>query len=206
MPTGGSDGDDWVELRQRIFRFTRAYGVGRADADDITQQVLEYLVLHPSAGGAAQRRPEPYVRRMCLNAIRSEHRVRMRRSRREQAYTAEPGTHDTPENQLAEKEKGEQCFVALSMMVEALPFSVVSSFVLCDLLSLPAPFVATMVGRPEGTVRTWLRSARSWLRRALDQAGTTRYRPKLEAASGERAGGRGVELLPAGAAPSGSPL
>jgi hypothetical protein len=113
---------------------------------------------------------EYYLRRMCLNATRSEHRVRVRRRRRELLWNEQVRTTPTPETTLLEREHVTWVLTVLSRMSHILPPPVIHSFMLCDVRGLSAPAAAVVLRRPEGTVRTWLRRARTSLRKLVDEA------------------------------------
>lgn len=164
----------WGHLRATLLRMTRMCGVGSADAEDIVQQLLERFV---SSGEvpAEQSYSEPrFLRQVCLNAVRSEYRARMRRHSRESAWSFLPEGALEPECALLEKEARDRCLVAIAGLSGRLGTRTVQAFMLCDVEGLSAPSAATILDVPEGTVRTWLRRARSQLTNSLKALEQTR--------------------------------
>jgi RNA polymerase sigma factor (sigma-70 family) len=161
---GMGSSDEWIRLRQTLLGITRRYRVTSAEAEDVVQTVLERLVAHYSqVTSAGILLSEPYLRQMCMNALRSEYRARIRRWRRENVWAELSDAIDSPEDMFLERAAGAQAFVAFSKVAASLPSPVVWAFLLCDVSGLPAPKAALFMGVPEGTVRTWLRRVRASL-------------------------------------------
>ena len=172
---GGAPG--WEQLRRSLLQMARRSGINSADAEDVAQALLERMMKRQLIKPSGERGAERYHRRICLNAVRSEYRARIRRRRREESWGALAAVVDSPEDMLIDRESGERCFVALSLLADALPGAVVQAFMLCDLQGKTAPYAAATLRVPEGTVRTWLRRARMRLSAILQELDSAEAAP-----------------------------
>ena len=162
---------EWTGLRRALLRIARRYCVTEADAEDVVQLVLERLVKHGVEFSSPGLPPTgSYLRQMCLNAVRSDYRSRVRRLQRESEWMEVCEAADTPEDALVERASGAELFAALSTLSAAVPVGVAEAFRLCDVEGLSAPAAARRLGVPEGTVRTWLRRFRMGLEAAMRSA------------------------------------
>ena len=152
--------EEWADLRRALLRMTRRYGVRSADAEDIVQQVLERFITNGPFHAVDSHWAPGFLRQVCLNAVRSEYRSRVRRHTRESAWSPPADVALEPEWALIEKEKTARCLAAIANLSKELPEPAFRAFALCDIEGLCAPAVAQVLEVPEGTVRTWLRRAR----------------------------------------------
>src|ERR1041385_1636120 len=136
------DSDDWASLRQALIKFTRRYGVGRADAEDIVHEVLERFVACDANGAPRLFASKQFLRQVCLNAVRSDYRARVRRRAREEKWAVAPEGIPEPDCALVEKELSERYSVAISTLATALPTQTLRAFMLCAMEGESAPSAA----------------------------------------------------------------
>jgi DNA-directed RNA polymerase specialized sigma24 family protein len=163
---------DWAELRRELVRYATRRGAELADAEDAAQSVLAQLTTRggrnvPSLATERTRVEPTYYKRMCLNAIRCEHRRRTRRQRRELASPNVGEPPLSPELLATQREEHARFFVAVSMMPKVLPPAVVQTFLLCDVQGLSAARAGRLLNLPLGTMKTRLRRARAYLTACL---------------------------------------
>jgi DNA-directed RNA polymerase specialized sigma24 family protein len=159
----------WMDLRVSLVRYLRRRGVGHADAEDAVQSVFFHLlarkeILHTLLGAQLPDDRERYLRRACINAIHSENRALVRRKCREREWGLGPSSSGACETAIEPDQRAVEISMLLTVMYQALPSPIVRAFALCDVQGLSARHAATILDVPVGTVKTWLRRARSFLR------------------------------------------
>jgi RNA polymerase sigma factor (sigma-70 family) len=143
----------------------RIGGTNEADLDDLVQAT--FLEAHRSAarfrGGASAR---TWLFAIGANVARTSRRASMRRQRALDRMAWQPKRASTsPEQRLGET-------LALSRVaaaIEALPYDLRVSYVMCVIEEVSAEDVAAALRVPRGTVWRRVHQARVELRRALEQ-------------------------------------
>ncbi len=158
----------WDGLRRALLRITRKHRLTQADAEDVVQGVLEQLIRHGAGLAVPEMLPcERYLRKMCLNVVRSAHRSRIRRQRRESEWEETREPEHSPEDAAILRVSEARLVATLSTVAASMPSHVAAAFLLCDIEGLSAPKAALALDVPEGTVRTRLRRFRTALDAAL---------------------------------------
>jgi RNA polymerase sigma factor (sigma-70 family) len=159
-----------VPMRANLVRYLLRRGVDQADAEDAVHAVFVKLLslnfqipIFSEEPGAR----EQYLKTACLNAVRSQYRAFTRRKGRERAWCEDTVRTAFAEYAESREQDRLEVSIALSTMLDALPLSMVRAFVLCELQGMPAATAATALDVPVGTVKTWRRRARSFLRQLV---------------------------------------
>lgn len=181
---------DWDALvRQhssRVFRLALRLSGNRADAEDITQEVMVRAMRSPDAG--AQGALEGWLHRVTTNLFVDM--VRRRRRARTVSLDDRPWTREPADTGLDPADAALRG--ALAADVEAalatLPPAFREAVLLCDVHGLSYAEVGAVVGAKAGTVRSRIHRGRAMLRTALShrapRAGQTRHGGPPEEASG----------------------
>lgn len=158
-----NDFERLVRENQRVV-YQIAYGVlgNAADAEDVTQDAF----VRAYAKIASLREPERFrawvcsiARRLALNRIRADARTR----RRDELASPDAGNAVDVEA-LAEDREFE---ARVRLEIGRLPEKLREALTLCAIEGLEPSAVATVLGIPQGTVRSRLHLARKQLLRAL---------------------------------------
>jgi RNA polymerase sigma-70 factor (ECF subfamily) len=139
-----------------VWRMLRRLGLSRADADDAAQRV--FIVLASRIDDVAPGSERAFLLRTASYIASKAYRTR-RRSREvpEEEDAAEPtATCPSPEDIVHRRKLCEM----LDRILEHLPPKFREVFVLCDVERLTAAEVGEILGLPQGTVASRLRTAR----------------------------------------------
>ena len=164
-PARGSDSDTapLVDLRRDgdfVWRTLQRHGVPAADLDDALQEV--FLVAHRRQGvfDPTQGKLTTWLFGICTRVAWS-----LRRRRRSHAELPELVNHETPETLCGRSQRMHR----LSAALERLSPEHRATFVMFELEGVSCADIAAVSGVPVGTVHSRLYTARSALRRALDE-------------------------------------
>lgn len=159
----GSDTVPLVDPRRDgdfVWRTLQRHGVPAADLDDALQEV--FLVAHRRQGiyDPAQAKVTTWLFGICTRVAWS-----LRRRRRNHAELPELVHHETPEALCGRSQR----MLRLSVALERLSPEQRATFVMFELEGVSCADIAALSGVPVGTVHSRLHTARSALRRALDE-------------------------------------
>lgn len=128
-----------------------------ADAEDVAQEVY-IKIFRRLPPFKTERELDGWIYRVTVNAARDAHRRRRIWSPLKEFFAAEP-----PTDPVLQREIRNRLLEALS----GLSFNERATFIFKEFHELPTGEVALILGRKEGTIRSYLHGARKKLRNAL---------------------------------------
>ena len=161
-----------VEMhKDRVFRFAYCFLGDRAEAEDVTQEVLvrlwrSHAKVDGSRLGAWLMR---VTRNLCIDAVRARTRERalMAGERALRAIEASPAAARQPESAVELSELAERVKRALEVLAE--PYRTV--VVLREIQGMSYDELSEALGMPLNTIKVYLHRARRRLRDELREAG-----------------------------------